>query len=117
MPHEDNANVMLLKALDRVLSAPRPLRVNEITAAMFRTIAPVQPFPVSVLLARLDHPWVLRLAASQLETDSSLNAMLRDTVSLTVLRAGYKVNVIPERAEAEIDCRLLPDTEAAEFHR
>ena len=117
MPHNDNANVTLLKALDRVLSAPRPLRVNEITAAMFRTIAPMQRFPASALLAWLDHPWILRLVASRLEADPSLNAMLRDTVSLTVLRAGYKVNVIPERAEAEIDCRLLPDTEAAEFHR
>jgi acetylornithine deacetylase/succinyl-diaminopimelate desuccinylase-like protein len=117
MPHNDNANVTLLKALDRVLSAPRPLRVNDITAAMFRTIAPTQRFPASALLARLDRPWLLRLAASRLEADSSLNAMLRDTVSLTVLRAGYKVNVIPERAEAEIDCRLLPDTDAAEFHR
>jgi acetylornithine deacetylase/succinyl-diaminopimelate desuccinylase-like protein len=115
MPHDDNANVTLLRALDRVLSAPRPLRVNEITAAMFRAIAPTQRFPASALLARLDQPWALRLAASRLQADSSLNAMLRDTVSLTVLRAGYKVNVIPDRAEAEIDCRLLPDTEAAEF--
>jgi acetylornithine deacetylase/succinyl-diaminopimelate desuccinylase-like protein len=116
MPHNDNANVTLLEALHRVLSAPRPLRVNAITAAMFRTMAPTQRFPASALLARLDQPWALRLAASRLQADPSLNAMLRDTVSLTVLRAGYKVNVIPERAEAEIDCRLLPDTEAAEFH-
>ena len=41
--------------------------------------------------------------------------MLRDTVSLTILRAGYKINVIPEGAGAELDCRLLPDTDAAEF--
>lgn len=117
MPHKDNANVTLLKALDRVLSAPRPLRVNEITSTMFRAIAPAQGFPASALLERLDRPWALRLAASRLEADPSVNAMLRDTVSLTVLRAGYKVNVIPERAEAEIDCRLLPDTNADEFHR
>jgi acetylornithine deacetylase/succinyl-diaminopimelate desuccinylase-like protein len=83
---------------------------------MFRAIAPTQKFPASALLARLDRPWALRLAASRLAADPSLNAMLRDTVSLTVLRSGYKVNVIPERAEAEIDCRLLPDTKADEFH-
>lgn len=115
MPHNDNANVKLLRALDRVLAAPRPLRVNAITAAMFRAIAPTQRFPASALLPHLDNPLALRLAAPRLQADNSLNAMLRDTVSLTVLRAGYKVNVIPERAEAEIDCRLLPDTDAAEF--
>jgi len=116
MPHNDNANVKLLRALDRVLSAPRPLCASEITTAMFRAVAQTQPFPASALMARMDRPWVLRLLARRLEADPSLNAMLRDTVSLTVLRAGYKVNVIPERAEAEIDCRLLPSTGAAEFH-
>ncbi len=111
-----NANVALLHALDRVLDSPRPLRMNAITVAMFRALAAMQPFPASTLLERLDNPLALRLAAGRLQSDSALNAMLRDTVSLTMLRAGYKVNVIPERAEAEIDCRLLPDTDAAEFH-
>ena len=115
MPHNDNANVKLLRTLDRLLAEPRPLRVNSVTAAMFRTIAPSQKFPASALLPRLENPLALRLAGGRLQADTSLNAMLRDTVSLTVLRAGYKVNVIPERAEAEIDCRLLPDTDADEF--
>jgi acetylornithine deacetylase/succinyl-diaminopimelate desuccinylase-like protein len=43
--------------------------------------------------------------------------MLRDTISLTMLQSGYKINVIPEQAEAGIDCRLLPDTDAARFRR
>jgi acetylornithine deacetylase/succinyl-diaminopimelate desuccinylase-like protein len=110
-----NANVALLRALERVMASPRPLRVNAVTAAMFRSMAVVQGFPTSALLERLDNPLALRLAAGRLQADSALNAMLRDTVSLTMLHAGYKVNVIPERAEAEIDCRLLPDTDAAEF--
>jgi acetylornithine deacetylase/succinyl-diaminopimelate desuccinylase-like protein len=111
-----NANVALLRALERILASPRPLRVNAITVAMFRAMAAVQPFPASALLERLDNPLALRLAAGRLQADSALNAMLRDTVSLTMLHAGYKINVIPERAEAEIDCRLLPDTDADEFH-
>lgn len=115
MPHGDNANVTLLKALDRVLAEPRPLRVGPIAAAMFRAVAPTQKFPASVLLPRLNNPLALRLAGARLQAEPATHAMLRDTVSLTVLRAGYKVNVIPERAEAEIDCRLLPDTDAAEF--
>ena len=116
MPHRDNANVTLMTALQRLLARPRPMRVNGITAEMFRTIAPTQGFPASALLSRLDRRLPLRLAAGRLESSPSLNAMLRDTISVTVLQAGYKVNVIPERAEAEIDCRLLPDTDAAEFH-
>jgi acetylornithine deacetylase/succinyl-diaminopimelate desuccinylase-like protein len=41
--------------------------------------------------------------------------LLHDTVSLTMLSGGYKINVIPERAEMSFDCRLLPDTDARAF--
>jgi acetylornithine deacetylase/succinyl-diaminopimelate desuccinylase-like protein len=82
---------------------------------MFRCIAGGQQFPASLLLANLTNPLFLRLAARRLAADKLTNAMLRDTISLNVLKAGYKTNVIPERAEAELDCRLLPDTDADEF--
>jgi len=115
MPHNNNANVILLQALQRVLARPRPLRLDMVTAAMFRAIAERQPFPLSVLLRHIDNPLVLRLAGRRLSSNRLLNAMLRDTISLTMLHGGYRVNVIPERAEATIDCRLLPETEAEEF--
>ncbi len=115
MPHKDNANVTLLKGLDRVLSSPRPLRVGPIAATMFRALAPTQKFPASALLPHLSNPLVLRLLGARLQAQPTTNAILRDTISLTMLQAGYKINVIPERAEAGIDCRLLPDTDAVEF--
>ena len=117
MPHANNANVTLLNALRRVLGSPRPMRANAIAAAMFKAVAGTQKFPASLLLRHLSNPLVMGLAASRLAADKLTNAILRDTISLNVLKAGYKVNVIPERAEAEIDCRLLPDTDANEFHR
>ncbi len=117
MPHQDNANVRLLRALDRLLGSPRPPRVHPISAEMFRAIGERQSFPASFVLRHLSNPVLLRLFGRRLAADKLLNAILRDTISLTVLRAGYKVNVIPEQAEAELDCRLLPDTDADEFHR
>jgi acetylornithine deacetylase/succinyl-diaminopimelate desuccinylase-like protein len=47
----------------------------------------------------------------------SLDAMLRDTVTPNVLRAGKKVNVIPGTAEAEVDVRTLPGTDQDELLR
>ena len=41
----------------------------------------------------------------------SIDAMLRDTVTPNVLRAGKKVNVIPGAGEAEVDVRTLPGTD------
>ncbi len=116
MPHDDNANVHLMQALERVL-APRPVRVNEVTRAMFAEIAATQTFPRSFLLRHLGNRLILALMASALTSDKLTNAMVRDTISLTMLESGYKVNVIPDRAEAAIDCRLLPDTDVAAFRR
>ncbi|MFC0315545.1 M20/M25/M40 family metallo-hydrolase [Gordonia phosphorivorans] len=45
-----------------------------------------------------------------------VGATLRDTANPTMLSAGYKANVIPQRAEAVIDCRVLPGRRA-EFEK
>jgi acetylornithine deacetylase/succinyl-diaminopimelate desuccinylase-like protein len=42
-----------------------------------------------------------------------LNAILHDTANPTMLKAGYKANVIPATAEAVVDCRVLPGRLAA----
>ena len=42
-----------------------------------------------------------------------LGATLRDTANPTMLKAGYKANVIPATAEAVVDCRVLPGRQAA----
>ena len=44
-----------------------------------------------------------------------IGATLRNTVNPTVLRAGYKVNVVPQTATAEIDGRFLPGHEEEFF--
>ena len=40
-----------------------------------------------------------------------VGATIRNTANPTVLRAGYKTNVIPQQANADIDCRFLPGYE------
>lgn len=42
-----------------------------------------------------------------------LGATLRDTANPTMLKAGYKANVIPASAEAVVDCRVLPGRKEA----
>jgi acetylornithine deacetylase/succinyl-diaminopimelate desuccinylase-like protein len=116
MPHKNNANDTLMDALGRILK-PRPMRVSEVTAAMLRDLARTQKFPASFMMRHLRNPLILKLAGPQLAAKREINAMLRDTISLTMLQSGYKVNVIPEQAEASIDCRLLPDTDADQFRR
>jgi acetylornithine deacetylase/succinyl-diaminopimelate desuccinylase-like protein len=42
-----------------------------------------------------------------------VKATLRDTANPTMLKAGYKANVVPATAEAMVDCRVLPGRQAA----
>ena len=117
MPHPNSANVTLLSALSRIVGNPRPLRVDRAAEMMFRGLAPTQKFPASLMLRHLSNPLALMTAGKKLAADKLTNALLRDTVSPNVIKAGYQINVIPEQATAELDCRLLPSTSAEEFHR
>jgi acetylornithine deacetylase/succinyl-diaminopimelate desuccinylase-like protein len=109
MPHAENAANRLLRALDRVLALNSKYELNPVTRIMFQRISSILPFPKSFLLKNLTNPVIFRLIRSSLTSNGTLAAMLKDTVSITVLRAGSKENVIPDRAEATLDIRLLPN--------
>ncbi len=49
--------------------------------------------------------------------DAGLAALTRNTCSITMLKASDKINVIPPEADAQLDCRLLPDQDVSEFKR
>ncbi|RPH86119.1 MAG: M20/M25/M40 family metallo-hydrolase [Deltaproteobacteria bacterium] len=117
MPHKNCANVTLLDALQRIIQNPRPLHAGESASKMFAAIAPSQTFPASFLLKHLSNPLILKLAGGKLSSEKFTNALLRDTISVNIIHAGYQINVIPECAQAELDCRLLPETDADEFYR
>jgi len=56
---------------------------------------------------------LLRLQAEYPE----LAALTRNTCSITMLTGSPKVNVVPPQAEAQLDCRLLPDQDVPAFKR
>lgn len=110
MPHADNATLKLASAVDRLARDARPARVVPIVASFLQTIGLGEVAALAV-----DDPDAARAAIEQRVADPvlrrSLDAMLRDTVTPTVLRAGKKVNVIAGSGEAEIDVRTLPGTD------
>ncbi|HEY6417701.1 MAG TPA: M20/M25/M40 family metallo-hydrolase [Candidatus Binataceae bacterium] len=115
LPNPDNPNLILIRALNRLLAEQPPMRLTPIMADAMATVAATEDFPVSFELAHLDWPLVLDGAARGPLKPYFLQALLRDTISPTMLTAGNKVNVIPSTAEAGIDCRLLPGTDADAF--
>lgn len=114
-PERYGATDRLVRALARLHAWQTPLRITPSVDEQFRRIAASQPFPTSFGLRHLDNPLALRLAGGFLTRSRLTNAMVRDTVALTGLHAGLKPNVIPRRATASLDVRLLPDTDARAF--
>jgi acetylornithine deacetylase/succinyl-diaminopimelate desuccinylase-like protein len=120
MPREDSALVRLAAALTRLGSTRLPIHPTRAFTEFLTAVAARQPGPLRPLLTRLAHP---RIAPALLHLlpdralSRSLGAMLSNTASPTVVRAGSKINVIPGLAEAEIDGRTLPGQTQEQFLR
>jgi len=102
--HDDNAVTALAEAVAAIGRTRWPLRLTPTTTALLEGL--------SALSGRsTDDPDALAAAAGPAE--AFLRSSLRTTTNPTALSAGYKHNVIPERAEALIDVRVIPGTEDA----
>ncbi|SCK56323.1 carboxypeptidase PM20D1 [Variovorax sp. HW608] len=106
MPPAHSAIGQMSAALARLEATPMPGGIKGIAGQMFGTLAPEMSGLNRVLLSNL---WLSGpLVESQLEKSPSSNAMLRTTTALTIVRAGNKDNVLPGRAEAAVNFRILP---------
>jgi len=103
--NDDNAVVKLVQALDRLACYEWPVRLTPaVTAFLERTGAALG---VEVDLSDVDGTLARLGKAAPLVENT-----VRNSTRPTVLKAGYKVNVIPSTAIAEVDTRTLPGTEA-----
>ncbi|MEO7144140.1 MAG: M20/M25/M40 family metallo-hydrolase [Bryobacteraceae bacterium] len=110
LPRPDNPVVRLSRAITRLVDADEPVRLNTTTRHYLREMARIPAYQwLQPLLARLEGPGA-NAAANQIRArDPEIDAMLRTTVSPTMLEAGMKINVIPNVAEAQVDVRRLPN--------
>jgi acetylornithine deacetylase/succinyl-diaminopimelate desuccinylase-like protein len=111
MPGEWNAALRAARIVDR-LGDPGPVRLVPAVERAMEILRPLIPAAASsegasngdgsnaeAFPAFWPEPW-----------DRFWSALLRDTISPNILRAGVAQNVIPGAAEIELDCRILPGT-------
>ena len=97
---------MLSAALVRLEDQQMPLSVRGLSNEMFETLAPEMNGANRVFLSNL---WLFKpIIEQQLKKVASTNATLRTTTALTVFSAGNADNVLPGRATATVNFRLLP---------
>jgi acetylornithine deacetylase/succinyl-diaminopimelate desuccinylase-like protein len=113
MPRPDNAVVRLARAIEALGRVRLPYHRVPVVEAFLRRLAEAAPAParkaVPVLLRPALAGVLVKLARLQdPEQAISLEALLRNTASPTVVRGGQKVNVIPSTASVLVDGRMLP---------
>ncbi len=114
-PHGDNALEKLVQALNRLLSGENPIIVTPLIAEYFKQLATEWDFLKPYLEDGETATLIDALTQSGRINVPQLSAMLRNTISLNIMNSGDKNNVIPGKAQAELDIRLLPGTEPDTF--
>ncbi len=101
-----SAIAMMSAALKRLDDEQLPGGIRGVAGEMFEALAPEMGGLSRVALSNL---WLFGpLVQKQLESAGSTNAMMRTTTALTIVNAGNKENVLPGRAEATVNFRILP---------
>jgi len=119
VPDPDSAVVRLARGIERLGGTRLPMHPTAVVKRFFEDVAKELPTMQRQVLRRLKTPELAALILDYLVRDPnhrrSFGAMLSNTASPTVVRAGSKVNVIPGRASVEIDGRTLPGQTEASF--
>ena len=106
--HDDNAVTAIAEAVAKLGRHQFPLILSDSVAEFLAAISAETGYTFDIDSPDLDG------AIAKLGPIARLvGATLRDTANPTMLKAGYKANVIPAAAEAVVDCRVLPGRQAA----
>jgi len=97
---------MMSLGLTKLEASPMPGGISGVANDMFAALAPEMSGINRVFLSNL---WLFKpVVESQLAKAASTNALMRTTTALTIFNAGNKENVLPGRAQATVNFRLLP---------
>jgi acetylornithine deacetylase/succinyl-diaminopimelate desuccinylase-like protein len=102
--NRDNAISRLAGAVARIGSQDWPVHLTDTTRELMGRLAEILGMDIQRVTAD-------DLAIATGTASRFISASLRNTANPTGLTAGYKHNVIPDRAEALLDIRILPGQE------
>ncbi len=107
MPSKDNAIVQMNKIIGRIGRHREPITLCGTSRSFLSQIALQHGVKLPSLPESLDY--TLKLFANRhFSRERSVQGMLYNTISPTILQAGMKTNVLPEQCELTLDCRLVP---------
>ena len=107
-PVPDNAIYQLADALKAVAGYEFPVRFTDTTRAFFTATAAslggAMGQAITTLLANPED----KAADALISRDKAMHSTLRTTCVATLLNAGHAENALPQRATANVNCRIFP---------
>jgi acetylornithine deacetylase/succinyl-diaminopimelate desuccinylase-like protein len=109
-PGATNAIVELAKAIEKVGAYKFPAMQSELTTAYFKASAPMTPGPIGdAMKAYLANPKD-EAAIAALSASPEYVGQVRTTCVATMINGGHATNALPQRATANVNCRIFPGT-------
>jgi acetylornithine deacetylase/succinyl-diaminopimelate desuccinylase-like protein len=107
-PVKNNAIYHLAAGLTRLSDYEFPVQMNQTTRTYFSRMSRIVGGESGAAMKALVNDPADAKAAATLSQDPRLNAMLRTTCVATLMDAGHATNALPQRARANVNCRIFP---------
>ncbi len=107
-PRPDNAIYELARDLLKVEAYHFPVKTTDTTRGFFAHMAQLETGQVKADMLAVAQPTPDLAAAERLSQNVGNNALLRTTCVATLLKGGDAENALPSRAQASVQCRLIP---------
>ncbi|MFI5315262.1 MAG: M20/M25/M40 family metallo-hydrolase [Myxococcota bacterium] len=114
LPTPENAIYRLSAGLLRLEKLVFPVELNEVTRAFLRRAAATESKDIAASMLALASNEKDLAAARRLSQEPRYNALIRTTCVATQVDAGHARNALPQRAHANVNCRILPGHSANE---
>jgi len=106
MPEEETALDILMKAIVKLRDHPFEADFSPSTVGFLNHVGPEMPYPEKIVFA---NTWLFKgVVIGIYEKSAGGNALVRTTTVPTIFNAGMKDNVVPSKATATVNFRLLP---------
>jgi acetylornithine deacetylase/succinyl-diaminopimelate desuccinylase-like protein len=116
-PIRDNAIYQLSRALAKIDEHEFPMEMTETTRRYFAEAGAARSDEIGKAMVALAANRRDRKAEAVVNTDRFLHSNLRTTCVATLLDGGHAANALPQRAGANVNCRIFPNHTIEEIRR
>jgi len=117
LPQKENAIYRLAEALVRLGKFEFPVNLSDTTRGYFARMAQVESGQTADDMRAVIRNPPDPDAIARLSRDPFNNATLRTTCVATMIQGGHAINALPQRAQAQVNCRVLPNDSLEEVER